>query len=95
MVCVWKNQENDENIRIQPLFYAAMDLPSNLECSLLRNPLPVMKDCKAIQDVGKYPELGGLIVSVITRQLGTACISFEREYPEQRFAGFIARSQEA
>ena len=65
-----------------------MDLPPNLEFSLLCNALPVINDCKAIQDVGKNPEVGGLIVSVTNSPLGTACISFEREYPDQTFAGF-------
>ena len=27
--------------------------------------------------------------------LGTACISFEREYPDQTFAGFISSAQES
>ena len=72
-----------------------MDLPPNLEFSLLCNALPVINDRKAIQDVGKNPEVGGLIVSVTNSPLGTACISFEREYPDQTFAGFIASSQES
>jgi hypothetical protein len=32
----------------------------------------------------------GLVVSVTTSPLGTACISFGREYPDQTFAAFIA-----
>ena len=35
-------------------------------------------------------EVRGLVVSVTTSPLGTACISFGREYPDQTFAGFIA-----
>ena len=32
----------------------------------------------------------GLVVSATISPLGTACISFGREYPDQTFAGFIA-----
>jgi hypothetical protein len=35
-------------------------------------------------------EVRGLVVSVTTSSLGTAFISFGREYPDQTFAGFIA-----
>jgi len=52
--------------------------------------LPVIKDSEAVQYVGKNVEVRGLVVSVITSPLGTACISFGREYPDQTFAGFIA-----
>jgi hypothetical protein len=52
--------------------------------------LPVIKDSEAVQYVGKNVEVRGLVVSVTTSPLGTACISFGREYPDQTFAGFIA-----
>jgi hypothetical protein len=52
--------------------------------------LPVIKDSEAIHYVGKNVEVRGLVVSVTTSPLGTACISFGREYPDQTFAGFIA-----
>jgi DNA/RNA endonuclease YhcR with UshA esterase domain len=52
--------------------------------------LPVLKDSEAVQYVGKNVEVRGLVVSVTMSPLGTACISFGREYPDQTFAGFIA-----
>ena len=52
--------------------------------------LPVIKDSEAVQYVGKNVEVRGLVVSVTTSPLGTACISFGREYPDQTFAAFIA-----
>ena len=52
--------------------------------------LPVIKDSEAVQYVGKNVEVRGLVVSVTISPLGTACISFGREYPDQTFAGFIA-----
>ena len=52
--------------------------------------LPVIKDSEAVQYVGKNVEVRGLVVSVTTSPLGTAYISFGREYPDQTFAGFIA-----
>jgi len=52
--------------------------------------LPVIKDSEAVQYVGKSVEVRGLVVSVTISPLGTACISFGREYPDQTFAGFIA-----
>jgi len=52
--------------------------------------LPVIKDSEAAQYIGKNVEVRGLVVSVTISPLGTACISFGREYPDQTFAGFIA-----
>ena len=52
--------------------------------------LPVIKDSEAVQYIGKNVEVRGLVVSVTVSPLGTACISFGREYPDQTFAGFIA-----
>ena len=52
--------------------------------------LPVIKDSEADQYVGKNVEVRGLVVSVTSSPLGTAFISFGREYPNQTFAGFIA-----
>ena len=51
---------------------------------------PVINDSEAVQYVGKEVEVVGLVVSVTTSPLGTSCISFEREYPDQTFAAFIA-----
>ena len=51
---------------------------------------PVIKDSEAVQYVGKNVEVRGLVVAVTTSPLGTAFISFGREYPDQTFAGFIA-----
>src|SRR6478609_11027954 len=56
--------------------------------------LPVIKDSEAVQYVGKNVEVRGLVVSVTISPLGTACISFGREYPNQTFAGFIESAQE-
>jgi DNA/RNA endonuclease YhcR with UshA esterase domain len=50
----------------------------------------VIKDSEAIQYVGKEVEVRGRVVSVTTSPLGTAFINFGGEYPNQRFAGFIA-----
>src|ERR1700688_4682954 len=52
--------------------------------------LPVIKDSEAVEYVGKNVEVRGLVVSVTISPLGTACISFGRDYPDQTFAGFIA-----
>ena len=52
---------------------------------------PIMiKESEAIQYVGKEVEVRGRVVSVTTSPLGTAFINFGGEYPNQRFAGFIA-----
>ena len=50
----------------------------------------VIKDSEAIQYVGKEAEVRGRVVSVTTSPLGTTFINFGGEYPNQRFAGFIA-----
>src|SRR6516165_3420289 len=50
----------------------------------------VIKDSEAIQYVGKEVEVRGRVVSVMTSPLGTTFINFGGEYPNQRFAGFIA-----
>src|ERR1700752_2096797 len=50
----------------------------------------VIKDWEAIQYVGKEAEVRGRVVSVTTSPLGTTFINFGGEYPNQRFAGFIA-----
>jgi hypothetical protein len=57
--------------------------------------LPVIKDSKAFQDVGKNAEVFGLVVSVTISRFGTACISFGREHPVQTFAAFIASAQKS
>ena len=50
----------------------------------------VIKDSEAIHYVGKEAEVRGRVVSVTTSPLGTTFINFGGEYPNQRFAGFIA-----
>ena len=50
----------------------------------------VIKDSEAIQCVGKEAEVRGLVFSVTASPLGTTFINFGGEYPNQRFAGFIA-----
>jgi DNA/RNA endonuclease YhcR with UshA esterase domain len=50
----------------------------------------VIRDSDAMQYVGKEVEVHGQVVSVTTSPLGTAFINFERDYPNQTFAGFIA-----
>ena len=50
----------------------------------------VIKDSEAIQYVGKEAEVRGRVVSVTTSPLGTTFINFGGEYPNQRFAGYIA-----
>ena len=50
----------------------------------------VIKDSEAIQYVGKEAEVRGRVLSVTTSPLGTTFINFGGEYPNQRFAGFIA-----
>jgi RecJ-like exonuclease len=52
--------------------------------------LIVIKDSEAIQYVGKEVEVRGQVFSVTTSPLGTTFINFGREYPNQKFAGFIA-----
>ena len=49
----------------------------------------MIKDSEAVEYVGKSVEVRGLVVSVAISPLGTACISFGREYPDQTFAAFI------
>jgi hypothetical protein len=43
----------------------------------------------------KNPEVRGVIVSVTTSPLGTAYISFEREYPDQTLAGSLLAPKKA
>src|SRR5262245_8895650 len=50
----------------------------------------VIKDSEAARYVGKEVEVRGRVVSVTTSPLGTAFINFGGEYPNQKFAGFIA-----
>jgi len=50
----------------------------------------VIKDSEATQYVGKAVEVRGRVASVTTSPFGTTFISFGGEYPNQRFAGFIA-----
>jgi RecJ-like exonuclease len=73
---------------IRPLF-AVLSL---LLCVAAARPdeLIVIKDSEAIEYVGKQVEVRGQVVSVATSPLGTAFINFGGEYPNQKFAGFIA-----
>ena len=50
----------------------------------------VIKDSEAIQYVGKEVEVRGRVASVTTSPFGTTFINFGGEYPNQKFAGFIA-----
>ena len=50
----------------------------------------VIKDSEATQYVGKEVEVRGRVVSVTASPLGTTFINFGGEYPNQKFAGFIA-----
>ena len=50
----------------------------------------VIKDSEAMEYVGKEVEVRGRVASVTTSPFGTTFISFGGEYPNQRFAGFIA-----
>ena len=50
----------------------------------------MIKDSEAIQYVGKEVEVRGRVASVTTSPLGTTIINFGGEYPNQKFAGFIA-----
>ena len=79
-------QENDENIRIQPFVYAALDLPPNLEIRPAPQRLPVINDSEALQYVGKAVEVRGLVFAVSINPLGTVFTHFGREYPDQTFA---------
>ena len=60
------------------------------ETTTRANEPPIIKDSEAVEYVGKNVEVRGLVVSVTISPLGTACVSFGREYPDQTFAGFIA-----
>ena len=59
------------------------------------NDLPVINYSKAFQYVCKAVEMRGLVFAVPISPLWTAFINFEREYPNQMFAGFIASAQES
>ena len=50
----------------------------------------VIKDSEAMEYVGKEVEVRGRVASVTTSPLGTTFINFGGEYPNQKFAGFIA-----
>jgi hypothetical protein len=74
---------------MRPCFFAIICL---LLCvtAVRAGELPVIKNSEAVEYVGENVEVRGLVVSVTTSPLGTVCISFGREYPDQTFAGFIA-----
>src|SRR6516165_11405383 len=71
------------------LFIAIIALLLNVMTARADKPT-VIKDSEAIQYVGKKVEVRGRVVSVTTSPLGTTFINFGGEYPNQRFAGFIA-----
>src|SRR5215467_15785119 len=50
----------------------------------------VIKDSEAMEYVGKEVEVRGRVASVTTSPLGTTFINFGGDYPNQKFAGFIA-----
>jgi DNA/RNA endonuclease YhcR with UshA esterase domain len=50
----------------------------------------VIKYSEATWYVGKEVEVRGRVTSVTTSPLGTTFINFGGEYPNQKFAGFIA-----
>ena len=50
----------------------------------------VIKDSEAIHYVGKEVEVHGRVVSVTMSPVGTAFINLGGEYPNQKFAGYIA-----
>jgi DNA/RNA endonuclease YhcR with UshA esterase domain len=50
----------------------------------------VIKDSEAMEFVGREVEVHGRVVSVTTSPVGTAFINFGGEYPNQKFAGYIA-----
>jgi hypothetical protein len=55
----------------------------------------VINDSRAFQYVAKAVEVRGLVFAFPISPLGTAWISFGREYPDQTFAGFIDSAQES
>jgi hypothetical protein len=55
----------------------------------------VINDSRAFQYVAKAVEVRGLVFAFPISPLGTACISFGREYPDRTFAGFIDSAQES
>ena len=71
------------------LFIAIIALLLNVMTARADKPT-VIKDSEAIQYVGKEVEVRGRVASVTTSPLGTTFINFGGEYPNQRFAGFIA-----
>src|SRR5215469_4424450 len=69
-----------------PVFFAILGV---LLClfETRANELPVIKDSKAVHNIGKNVEVRGFVVSVRTSPLGTTLINFGRDYPDQTFAG--------
>src|ERR1700736_443513 len=57
--------------------------------------MPVINDSKAFQYIGKAVEMRGLVSAFPISPLGTARVSFGREYLDQTFVGFIASAQES
>ena len=55
----------------------------------------MINDSRAFQYVGKAVGVRGVVFAFPISPLGTACISFGREYPDQTFAGFIDSAQES
>jgi hypothetical protein len=57
--------------------------------------LPVINHLEAFQYIGKAVEMRGLVSAFPISPLGTARVSFGREYLDQTFVGFIASAQES
>ena len=55
----------------------------------------MINDSRAFQYIGKAVEVCGLVFAFPFSPLGTAGISFGREYPDKTFAGFIDSAQES
>jgi len=71
------------------LFIAILALPLCVITAHADKPI-VIKDSEAMEYVGKEVEVQGRVASVTTSPFGTTFINFGGEYPNQRFAGFIA-----
>ena len=71
------------------LFIAILALPLCVITAHADKPI-VIKDSEAMEYVGKEVEVRGRVASVTTSPFGTTFINFGGEYPNQRFAGFIA-----
>jgi hypothetical protein len=82
-------------VRWDDLYASAMHLSNVALILFLRvisaaaDDLPVIKDIDASSYAGKEAEVRGVVASVTISPLGTAFISFGKEFPNQCFAGYI------